>query len=94
MSMFAYILPEQSETAPNALEPELSLNPPHAWFVVYSVDLEDREFVGEIVVIGKHPVLWVKQDAVRSTLRFFAEIPLDVALRWPNYEDFRENSDD
>ena len=81
-----YWLPDSEHTLTVNYPP-----PAQAWFVVYEVNMDfgPRTFEGRAVIIGKHPVLWVMQDVTRTNLRFFAEIPLDVALQWPNYADYR-----
>ena len=75
-----------------------------AWFIVYdevqnAEKPEDRyRSVGlNAVVIGRHPVIWAVKNPNPigiTYLRFFTEIPLDVALRWPNYADYRGDSND
>ena len=73
--------------------------PARAWFIVYdevqnAERPEDRyRSVGlNAAVIGRHPVIWAVKNPNPigiTYLRFFAEIPLDVALQWPNYADYR-----
>lgn len=71
-----------------------------AWFVVYdeqpSKDDPYRSDGSVVAVIGRHPVDWALNNPNKNGitwLRFFAEIPLEVALRWPNYEDYRGRED-
>lgn len=67
------------------------------WYVVYdeqpSKNNPFRILGSRTVIVGKHPVQWAIENPNKegiTWLNFFAPVPLDVALLWPNYSDYRD----